>query len=255
MKYDVRICEILKKEEIAKGIYDLTVEAGELAEKAQPGQFAQIYIPGKTLRRPISICSADAAQRTMRFVFEIRGDGTKLLSEIQEGQSLDILAPLGQGFCLGDTSRRALFVGGGIGTPPLLYAARKFGGNASVALGFRNAEAVILEKDFRDAGCKVQIATDDGSYGYHGLVIDCIGQEMPEVVFACGPGPMLRAVSKFAADRGIPCQISLEERMACGIGACLGCACKILRDGREVYGHVCKDGPVFDAQEIVWEVG
>lgn len=252
MKYDVKLCEILSKKEIAAGIYDMTVKAEEFSQAAQPGQFAQILAPGKTLRRPISICEADAGRGTLRFVFEVRGEGTELLSRFEEGDSLDVLAPLGHGFTLGDTARRALFVGGGIGVPPLLYAAKQFGENASVVLGFRTGSAVILEQDFRDAGCQVQVATDDGSYGYHGLVTGCLPEDA-DVIFACGPTPMLKAVCAFAKERGIPCQISLEERMACGIGACLGCACRIRKDGREFYGHVCKDGPVFDAESVVWE--
>ncbi len=252
MKYDVKLCEILEKKEIAAGIYDITVKAEEFAQAARPGQFAHILAPGKTLRRPISICGADQERGTLRFVFEVRGEGTGLLSQFEKGNSLDVLAPLGHGFDLGDTDRRALFVGGGIGVPPLLYAAKQFGKNAAAVLGFRTGSAVILEQDFLDAGCKVQVATDDGSYGYHGLVTGCLPEDA-EVIFACGPTPMLKAVCAFAKERGIPCQISLEERMACGVGACLGCACRILKDGREVYGHVCKDGPVFSAESVVWE--
>src|SRR5699024_5662588 len=123
------------------------------------------------------------------------------------------------GFDLGDTSRRALFIGGGIGVPPLLEAAKAFGKNATAVLGFRNAAAVILQEDFEKYGCKTLLATDDGSAGFHGLVTDCMKDEPADVIFACGPAPMLKAVCAAAAQRGIPCQISLEERMACGVGA------------------------------------
>ncbi|HEX3038081.1 MAG TPA: dihydroorotate dehydrogenase electron transfer subunit [Oscillospiraceae bacterium] len=254
MKYDVKLCKILRKLEIAPGIFDMLVDAEKFAKLAQPGQFAHILVPGKTLRRPISICNIDKEAGTLRFVFQIRGEGTDLLSQFKDGDDLNILAPLGHGFTLGDTSKPALFVGGGIGVPPLLNAAKAYGRNATVILGFRNADAAILEVDFARAGCRVFVATDDGSLGHHGLVTDCMEGVDASVIYACGPTPMLKAVCKVAEQRNVPCQISLEERMACGIGACLGCACKLKHeDGTEYYGHVCKDGPVFDAKTIVWE--
>lgn len=253
MKYDAQLCKILTKREIADRIFDIKVEAGKLAEIAQPGQFAHIYVPGKTLRRPISICEIDKKEQTLRFVFEIRGEGTEWISCAKVGEELNVLAPLGHGFDLGDFSRRALFVGGGIGVPPLLEAAKQFGKNATVVIGFRDKNSIILKEDFERAGCKVLIATDDGSAGFHGLVTECMRDEPADIIFACGPTPMLKAVCASAQLRGVPCQISMEERMACGIGACLGCACKIIREGREVYGHVCKDGPVFDYKTVIWE--
>ena len=252
-KYDVRSCTILRKEKLTEDIYDITVEAGPLAAAARPGQFAQIAVPGKTLRRPISLCGIDAARGTLRFVFQVRGEGTAILAGFEPGEALDVLAPLGHGFDLGDTSRRALFVGGGIGLPPLLAAAAPFGTNAAAAAGFRGRDAVILKDDFEALGCEMKIATDDGSYGHHGLVTELLGDLAFDTVFACGPLPMLRAVSALAAERGVSCQVSMEERMACGIGACLGCAVKMRGPGgQEHYGHVCKDGPVFDSRTLLW---
>lgn len=250
-KYDVICCKLLQKRKLTEDIFDMTVEAPEFAAAAEAGQFAHIYVPGKTLRRPISICGVDRGEGTLRFVFQIRGDGTRILAETAEGASLDILAPLGKGFQLGDTARKAVFVGGGIGVPPLLEASRAFGANGTAVLGFRNRDAVILEEDFRALGCAVRIATDDGSAGHHGLVTDCLKDLDFDVLFACGPTPMLKAVCAVAKARGVECQISLEERMACGIGACLGCACRLLEDGKETFGHVCKDGPVFPYQEVI----
>lgn len=250
-RYDARLCEILRKNRLTRDIYDVTVDAGPLAENAAPGQFAQIAVPGKTLRRPISICGIDREHRALRFVFQVRGEGTEILSEFREGDALDILAPLGRGFDLGDTSRRALFVGGGIGLPPLLAAAEPFGSRAVVAAGFRSRGEAILRDDFEAAGCRVKIATDDGSLGHRGLVTALLGGLTFDVVFACGPLPMLRAVSALAKERGVPCQLSMEERMACGIGACLGCAVKLRGPGGEpYYGHVCSDGPVFDSSVL-----
>jgi dihydroorotate dehydrogenase electron transfer subunit len=253
MKYDVRICDIQSKKQLTNDIFDVTVEAGALAQIARSGQFAHLYVPGKTLRRPISICEIDRENETLRFVFQIRGEGTAQLAQLQRGETLDLIAPLGRGFSLGDSSRRAVFVGGGIGVPPLLEAAKAFGENAVVIAGFRNQGSVILKEDFEKNGNQVMIATDDGSLGHHGLVTDCIKDLDFDVIFACGPTPMLKAVCKIAEERAVPCQISLEERMACGVGACLGCACKIKKDGQEFYGHVCKDGPVFDYKNVVWE--
>ena len=137
--------------------------------------------------------------------------------------------------------------------PPLFGAARQCGKNATVAVGFRNKDFVILEDDFRAAGCDLRIATDDGSYGHHGLVIDLIQDVHPDKIFACGPKVMLRAVTEFAKAHNIPCEISLEERMACGIGACLGCAVELYDENGETYmGHVCKDGPVVPAERVVF---
>lgn len=253
MKYDVMLCKIISKRQLTADVFDLTVGAGKLAQAAQPGQFAHIYVPGKTLRRPISICEIDRAAGTLRFVFQIRGEGTAWLADVCSGDMLDILAPLGNGYSLGNTRQRAVFVGGGIGVPPLLEAAKAFGENATLLAGFRNEEGIILKEDFEKNGNRVLIATDDGSYGHHGLVTDLLDDLDFDVIFACGPAPMLKSVCKAAAARGVPCQISLEERMACGIGACLGCACRLKKDGREFYGHVCKDGPVFDYETVVWE--
>ncbi len=253
MKYDVMLCKIIQKKQLTADVFDFTVDAGALAKSAQPGQFAHLYVPGKTLRRPISICEIDRARETLRFVFQIRGEGTAQLAALNPGDTFDILAPLGHGFSLGDTSRKAVFVGGGIGVPPLLESAKAFGTNATVIAGFRNQEAIILKEDFERNGNRVIIATDDGSFGHHGLVTDCLTDLDFNVIFACGPTPMLKAISKIAQRRGVPCQISLEERMACGVGACLGCAVPLRREtGEEYNGHVCKDGPVFNFQNVVW---
>ena len=250
MKYDVKLCEILRRAEIAENTFDFTVRAPELAAVAEPGQFAHIYVPGRTLRRPISICDIDKDAGTLRFVFQVRGGGTAQLADFQVGDQMDILAPLGHGFTV-EPEKKALFVGGGIGVPPLLGAAKHYGENAVVAIGFRSRDFVILEDDFKAAGCEVRVATDDGSYGHHGLVLDLIRDLHPDVIHACGPMVMLRAVAQFAKENNIRCEISLEERMACGIGACLGCAVELNGEDGTYMGHVCKDGPVFAAERVV----
>ena len=244
-RYDVENCEILRKERLTEDIYSVVVRS-KMAQKAVPGQFAHILVPGKTLRRPISICEIEGD--SLRFVFQVRGEGTEILAQSREGEAWDALLPLGNGFSLGDLSRKVCFVGGGIGVPPLLEAAKRFGKNALVITGFRNREAVILQEDFKRAGCGVILTTDDGSAGEKGLVTEFLPEDC-EALFACGPAPMLKALQAEAGRRKIPCQISLEERMACGVGACLGCAVRLKAD-TEIgwrYGHVCKDGPVFDA--------
>lgn len=250
MKYDVKLCEILRRAEIAENTFDFTVRAPELAAAAAPGQFAHIYVPGKTLRRPISICDIDKDAGTLRFVFQVRGGGTAELAKFKVGDAFDILAPLGHGFTV-ESEKKALFVGGGIGVPPLLGAAKHYGENATVAIGFRSRDFVILEDDFKAAGCEVRVATDDGSYGHHGLVLDLIRDLRPDVIHACGPMVMLRAVAQLAKENNIRCEISLEERMACGIGACLGCAVELNGEDGTYMGHVCKDGPVFAAERVV----
>ena len=252
MKYDSKPCKLLSARQLNQDVFDFTLQAPELAALAVPGQFAQVKVPGHTLRRPISICGIDKKAGTLRFVFQVRGQGTAELAGFQPGGEIEILAPLGNGFPV-DREKRTLLVGGGIGVPPLLGVAKELGEKAVAVLGFRNKDAVILEKDFQAAGAKVLIATDDGSYGHHGLVTElCQGQDF-DCVMACGPAPMLKAVTALAQRRGVPCYVSLEERMACGIGACLGCAVALYNeDGTQYFGHVCKDGPVFESHRVAW---
>ena len=248
--YDSKIGKLLSAKQLTPDVYDFTVECPELALTALPGQFAQIYLPGHTLRRPISICGIDREQGTLRFVFQIRGQGTAELAAFRPGDALELLAPLGNGFPI-DPAKRTLLVGGGIGVPPLLGCAAELGENAVAVLGFRSKSAVILEENFQAAGAKTLIATDDGSYGFHGLVTQLAEQENFNLVFACGPLPMLKAVRALAEQKNAPCFLSLEERMACGIGACLGCAVPLLDEtGKEYFGHICKDGPVFDSRRV-----
>lgn len=252
MKYDSKPCKLLSAKALTKDVFDFVLSAPELAAVAQPGQFAQIRLPGHTLRRPISICGIDKTGGTLRFVFQIRGEGTAELAQFQPGSQIEILAPLGNGFPV-DRQKRTLLVGGGIGVPPLLGVASELGENAVAVLGFRNKDAVILEEDFQAVGAKTLIATDDGTYGHHGLVTDLCKDQEFDCVMACGPAPMLRAVTALAQERSVPCYVSLEERMACGIGACLGCAVALLKeDGSQYFGHVCKDGPVFESHRVAW---
>ena len=230
---------IVKKTASAKGIFDITVLCPEIAELAQPGQFAQLLAEGFFLRRPISICGIDKAAGTVRMVFEVRGSGTEQLAGLNVGDNIDIIAPLGHGFT--KLTGKAVCVGGGIGTPPMLGIASLYGSEATVISGFRNAAAVILQEDFKAAG----------------FVTTALEQHLQmnkaDIIYACGPAPMLKAIAAMAEKYGVRCEVSLEQRMACGVGACLGCACRTQQGDKEVYKHVCKDGPVFDSREVIFD--
>lgn len=253
--YTQGMYEIIKKEETAEGMFDLTLSCKDMSDMANAGQFVHISVPGFFLRRPISICDIDKDKGTIRIVFQIRGKGTDALSKFEVGEKLDMMGPLGNGFRLLDSSKKAIVIGGGIGTPPMLAAAKHYGENATAISGFRTKELVILQDDFKAQGNKTILCTDDGTAGEKGFVTDalvnCIKEEKPDIIYACGPAVMLKAVSEIAEENNIRCQISLEERMACGVGACLGCAVKMKIGGREFYGHVCKNGPVFESKEVV----
>lgn len=242
-------------------MFDFTLECPELAKQAKAGQFVHIQVPGLSrgfsLRRPISICETDH-QSWIRILFDIRGEGTRVLAEAKEGDYLDLMGPLGNGFALLEPEKKAVVIGGGIGVPPMLETAKHYGKNAVALLGFRDKDRVILTEDFQNAGVQVQLASDDGSVGHHGLVTALLAQELqagkPDIVYACGPKVMLKAVAALCAQAGVRCQVSLEERMGCGVGACLVCACKTRKpDGGETYSHVCKNGPVFEAEEVIFD--
>lgn len=254
MGITTHICTVIENTEIASGIYSLIVKTPQAAE-AKCGQFVNIYCEGKTLRRPISICEIDNQSETLRLVYQVKGEGTKWMSRVKSGQTLDILGPLGHGFSV-DKAKKVVFVGGGIGTPPLLEAAKQCGTKPDAILGFRNKDLAILIEDFNKYCDNVLISTDDGSLGHHGFVITLLEQRLQsdcDLICACGPRPMLKAVAEIAEERGIECQVSLEERMGCGIGACLVCVCKVTSgkdDSR--YAQVCRYGPVINSKEVVW---
>lgn len=256
MAYTQDICYLAAKEKLTDTIYDFTISAPEIALNAEPGQFVHILCGERTLRRPISICEILRNKGKIRIVFEVRGEGTEWLAKQPVGAELDILGPLGHGFNVSDTDKNVVLVGGGIGVPPMLETAKAFGENAIAITGFRNKDAVILQDDFKKVCKETYLATDDGSAGHHGLVTDILKDVLNDnkinAVYACGPTPMLRAIAAMAKENKVPCFISLEERMGCGIGACLVCACKIQTADGVSHKHVCKDGPVFNAEEVVW---
>jgi len=251
-------CQIVSKTRLNDTTVRMVLSVGDMARASdtRPGQFVHIKCGDSLLlRRPISVCewTEGEAGDTVTIVFEIRGEGTAWLARRPEGHSVDVLGPLGNGFEAEDGP--CLLVGGGIGVPPMLGCAGAGGGTSSAILGFRSKDRAILLDEFRRACADCLVATDDGSLGYHGFVDALVRRELGKgrrykAVLACGPKPMLKSVAKAAAEFGVPCQVSMEERMACGVGACLGCAVK-MADG--TMKRVCADGPVFDAREVDWD--
>ncbi len=256
MKYTQGKYLITAKTAIAREIYSFEISCPEIAAIAVPGQFVHIRTGSFTLRRPISICGIDREKGTLRIVFEIRGEGTAEIARLNKGDTVDMLAPLGHGFTVDQKFNRVVLVGGGIGPPPMLPLAQFYGEKAVAVCGFRNSSAVILQEDLKKSGADTILCTDDGSAGIHGFVTEPFSELAEnggvDAVFACGPMPMLKSIAAICKKKNIYCEVSLEERMACGIGACLGCACRTVRNDEEYFAHVCKDGPVFNAEEVLW---
>lgn len=246
--------QVLEVRDIAEGIFLLRVYSSALADAAMPGQFLHIRVPGDqshVLRRPISIMHIDVECGTLSMAIQIKGDGTKRLRNVKVGEKLDILGPLGRGFDA-EGAKNIYFIGGGVGVAPVRCAMDAFATRESRAFfGYRTKNHVY---GLENLPCEVDIVTDDGSMGEKALVtaplLRAIEEKRPELMMACGPEPMLRAIQKIALEKDIPCLISLEEHMGCGLGACLGCTCKVkVKDG-EAYKRVCMDGPVFTAEEV-----
>lgn len=248
---DIYLCTVAGKDAFG-GCTELVLENAALCAAARQGQFLHIKCDGQTLRRPISIC--DAADGRLTIVFETRGAGTAWLAERSVGDTLDVLGPLGNGFPAVDG--KILVAGGGIGVPPMLLTAKR-AENADAVLGFRDRSRQMLTARFEQVCGAVTVMSDDGSCGTKGYVADGVAAMLSRggyaAVMACGPKMMLRTVAEAAEKAGVPCYVSMEERMGCGIGACLVCACKTKKNGQTGYSHVCKDGPVFPAEEVCWE--
>ena len=253
------ICDIISNEKMTDeyNIYSMVIAAPAIAKITKPGQFAHVKCDGLTLRRPISIASAKNGQ--IQICYDVRGEGTEWLAGLKSGGKIDVIAPIGKGFDISDTSKKVLLVGGGIGIYPLYSVAEEYKENAFVVLGFRTKNLITFEKEFKDCGCKLYITTDDGSYGRKGFVTETAGEILDDnknskidIIMTCGPKIMMKNIAAEAVKRNIRCQVSMEERMACGIGACLACVCKIKGENK----RVCIDGPVFDifeGSEVDWQ--
>jgi len=278
------LSKIAYNKEIAPGHFKIAFSAPLIAKKAKPGQFVHVLIGGDTLlRRPFSIHSVNgkrSAVSGIEILYKVVGRGTELLSKKKPGESLDIIGPLGNGFKLPVTPRLRsgqasyglrvtnVLIAGGMGVAPLVFLAEKLSnpkaqsptcperkrGKPTALIGARDKKSLVCVNELKKLGCDVKIATDDGSAGHKGFVSELLKKELtaqspkPMALYACGPNPMLKEIAKICKENKINCQVSLEEKMACGVGACLGCAV-MTKDG---YKMACKDGPVFNAEEIIW---
>ena len=245
--YKKGIYRILANEPLTQSVWRMVLE-GDTQWITAPGQFVNIALEGRYLRRPISVCDYD--ERTITLIYKVVGDGTAQMSRMAAGTELDLLTGLGNGFSIREEVRRPLLVGGGVGVPPLYHLAKRLlaaGRPVEVILGFNTAAECFYEEEFRALGCTVTVATADGSHGVRGFVTTAIAERQPDFdyFYACGPLPMLRALAEAVEQDG---QLSFEERMGCGFGACMGCSCKTK------YGNkrICKEGPVLEKGEIIW---
>jgi dihydroorotate dehydrogenase electron transfer subunit len=245
--YKKGIYEIKANEPLTADVHRMILE-GDTQWIDRPGQFVNIELDGFYLRRPISICDYD--DRTITLIYKVVGSGTEVMSRMTAGAKLDLLTGLGNGFDPAVECRRPLLVGGGVGVPPLYRLAKELsarGREVTVALGFNTAAEIFYEDEFRTLGAKVFVSTADGSKGTKGFVTDAIRENAVEFdyFYACGPMPMLRALCECCEQNG---ELSFEERMGCGFGACMGCSCKTLAGNK----RICKDGPVMKREEIIW---
>ncbi|MEE1304292.1 MAG: dihydroorotate dehydrogenase electron transfer subunit [Agathobacter sp.] len=249
---------VVSQSNLVGDIYDLTIKTENIAKAAKAGQFVSVYSanPAKLLPRPISLCGIDKEAGTIRLVYRVTGEntGTEEFSKLQAGDSVHILGPLGNGFTT--DSKKAFLIGGGIGVPPMLQLAKNMkaeGVDFDIVMGYRD-NGTFLKEEF-DQIADTYVATEDGSLGTKGNVIDAIRENglKADVIYACGPKPMLRALKQYAQDNNMECFVSMEEKMACGIGACLACVCQSTEQDHHSNVNnkrVCKEGPVFDAKEV-----
>lgn len=239
------IFQILSNKALTENVYKMVL-AGDTSAITAPGQFVNIQLAGKFLRRPISVCDWDC--ETLTIIYKVVGKGTEQMSAMAAGETLDLLTGLGNGYDLTLSGDKPLLLGGGVGVPPMYALAKSLAKEekaVSVILGFNKKNEVFYEEEFKALGCHVTVTTADGSYGKRGFVTDALPEDYT-YFYTCGPEPMLKAVYRATTTSG---QMSFEERMGCGFGACMGCSCKTLTG----YKRICKDGPVMKKEEILWE--
>ena len=253
---------VVSNDRISEGtqLFDLVLDCPEVASKVEPGQIVHVLCgEGTTLRRPISICESFEG-KFVRLCYEVRGKGTKWMSERVAGDKVSLLGALGHGFTY-FPGKKALLVGGGIGIYPLLSIGKKYGEDAKALFGFRNVGLVNSTGLFEKYGISGRVITDDGSSGRKGFVTELLSEELKNggvgIVYVCGPKVMMGACARICAEYGVDCEVSMEERMGCGVGACLACVCKTMFVGNdgvkgEKYKRVCVDGPVFNAKEVIF---
>ncbi|HIR31560.1 MAG TPA: dihydroorotate dehydrogenase electron transfer subunit [Candidatus Faecousia faecavium] len=237
--------QIVSNEALTDSVYKMIL-SGDTSAITAPGQFVNIQLTGKFLRRPISVCDYD--ESTLTIIYKVVGAGTEQMSAMKPGEMLDILTGLGNGYDLNLAGDRPVLLGGGVGVPPMYNLAKKLiamGKEVSVILGFNTASEIFYEQEFKALRCKTYVTTVDGSYGKKGFVTDALPENYT-YFYTCGPEPMLKAVYRATTTSG---QMSFEERMGCGFGACMGCSCKTLTG----YKRICKDGPVMKKEEILWQ--
>ena len=240
------IFEIRSNIPLTDSVYKMVL-AGDTSAITASGQFVNIQLDGMFLRRPISVCDYDA--ETLTIVYKVVGRGTEAMSKMTPGTQLDILTGLGNGYDLSLAGDKPVLLGGGVGVPPMYNLAKKLramGKDVSVILGFNTQSEVFYEQEFKNLGCSVTVTTVDGSYGVKGFVTTALETMAYTYFYTCGPEPMLKAVHRASTTSG---QMSFEERMGCGFGACMGCSCKTLTG----YKRICKEGPVMKKEEILWE--
>ena len=254
MAKEKKTVSVVSQEYLSQDVCSMWLQAGDMALEAGPGQFLSVYCRdgSRLLPRPVSICEIDKNLGRIRIVYRTVGSGTREMALWKEGDLVEILGPLGNGFPDVSEDRTAFLIGGGIGIPPMLELARSLKCRKKVILGYR--DELFLNEEFEPYG-DVFIATEDGSRGTRGNVLDAVREHglKGDVIMACGPAPMLKALKAYAAEQGMECDLSLEELIACGVGACLACVCRT----KEVDSHsnvhnrrICKDGPVFRAEEV-----
>ena len=239
------IFEIVSNEALTDNVYKMIL-AGDTSDITNCGQFVNIQLDGMYLRRPISVCDYD--EKTLTIVYKVVGKGTEAMSAMGAGTKLDILTGLGNGYDLTLAGDKPVLLGGGVGVPPMYNLAKKLreqGKDVKVILGFNVKSEIFYEEEFKALGCDVTVTTVDGSYGVKGFVTDALPENYT-YFYTCGPEPMLKAVYRASKTSG---QMSFEERMGCGFGACMGCSCKTITG----YKRICKDGPVMKKEEILWE--
>jgi len=238
--------EIVSNEALTDSVYKMVL-GGDTSAITAPGQFVNIKLEGMFLRRPISVCDVDG--QNLAIIYKVVGKGTEAMSKMEPGTKLDILTGLGNGYDLSVAGEKPVLLGGGVGVPPMYKLAKELvamGKQVSVVLGFNTKSEIFYENEFKALGCHVVVTTVDGSYGIKGFVTDALKDIDYTYFYTCGPEPMLKAVYRASNTSG---QMSFEERMGCGFGACMGCSCKTLTG----YKRICKEGPVMRKEEILWE--